>query len=126
MRWELSPEQEMFRDSFREWLAAYAATATVRQWLSDDDVGPFEARLAAEGWLGAGFSEEAGGQGGGLLELALAAEQLGYAAAPGGRRLRAVSRRRQPGRRVAARPEASRPHPVRRRPHLRRGARPAP
>src|ERR1035438_1581453 len=90
MRWELSPEQEMFRDSFREWLAAYAATATVRQWLSDDDVGPFEARLAAEGWLGAGFSEEAGGQGGGLLELALAAEQLGYAAAPGGSWLASV------------------------------------
>jgi alkylation response protein AidB-like acyl-CoA dehydrogenase len=84
MRWELSPEQDMFRDSFRDWLAAYAATATVRQWLSDGDVGPFEARLAAEGWLGVGFGEELGGQGGGLLELALAAEQLGYAAAPGG------------------------------------------
>jgi len=84
MRWELSPEQEMFRDSFRDWLAAYAGTAAVRQWLSDDDVAPFEARLAAEGWLGAGFGEELGGQGGGLLELALAAEQLGYAAAPAG------------------------------------------
>jgi alkylation response protein AidB-like acyl-CoA dehydrogenase len=84
MRWELSPEQEMFRDSFRDWLAAYAGTAAIRQWLSDDEVGPFEARLAAEGWLGVGSGEELGGQGGGLLELALAAEQLGYAAAPAG------------------------------------------
>jgi alkylation response protein AidB-like acyl-CoA dehydrogenase len=80
----------MFRDSFREWLAAYAAAATVRQWLSDDDVAPFEARLATEGWLGVGFGEELGGQGGGLLELALAAEQLGYAAAPGGSWLASV------------------------------------
>jgi len=84
MRWELSPEQEMFRDSFREWLAAYAATPAIRQWLRDDDVAPFEARLAGDGWLGAGFGEELGGQGGGLLELALAAEQLGYSAAPAG------------------------------------------
>ncbi len=84
MRWELSPEQELFRDSFRDWLAAHAATSAVRQWLSGDDVMPFEARLVGDGWLGAGFGEELGGQGGGLLELALAAEQLGYAAAPSG------------------------------------------
>jgi len=83
MRWELSAEQEMFRDSFREWLAAHAATSAIRQWLSDGDVSPFEARLAADSWLGVGFGEELGGQGGGLLELALAAEQLGYAVAPG-------------------------------------------
>jgi alkylation response protein AidB-like acyl-CoA dehydrogenase len=90
MRWELSPEQELFRDSFRDWLAAHAATSAIRQWLSRDDVTPFEARLAADGWLGVGFAEELGGQGGGLLELALAAEQLGYAAAPSGSWLAAV------------------------------------
>jgi alkylation response protein AidB-like acyl-CoA dehydrogenase len=90
MRWELSPEQELFRDSFRDWLAAHAATPAIRQWLSRDDVTPFEARLAADGWLGVGFGEELGGQGGGLLELALAAEQLGYAAAPSGSWLAAV------------------------------------
>jgi alkylation response protein AidB-like acyl-CoA dehydrogenase len=83
MRWELSAEQEMFRDSFRDWLAAHAATPAIRQWLSDGDVSLFEARLAADSWLGVGFGEDLGGQGGGLLELALAAEQLGYAAAPG-------------------------------------------
>jgi alkylation response protein AidB-like acyl-CoA dehydrogenase len=83
MRWDLTGEQEMFRDSFAEWLAHHASSAAVRDWLDTGDAGPFERRMAAEGWLGVGFSEEAGGQGGGLLELALAAEQLGYVAAPG-------------------------------------------
>jgi len=89
MRWELSPEQDMFRDSFREWLADCAAPESVRQWL-DSDVSPFEDRLARDGWLGVGFGEDLGGQGGGLLDLALAAEQLGSAAAPGGSWLAAV------------------------------------
>ncbi|HEX4254689.1 MAG TPA: acyl-CoA dehydrogenase [Streptosporangiaceae bacterium] len=84
MRWDLSPEQEMFRASFAEWLADRASPEVVRGWLDAGDPAPFDQRLAADGWLGVGFSEEAGGQGGGLLELALAAEQLGFAAAPGG------------------------------------------
>jgi alkylation response protein AidB-like acyl-CoA dehydrogenase len=83
MRWDLTPEQELFRDSFAEWLAGRASTETVRRWLDSGDVTSFEQRMTADGWLGVGFSEDAGGQGGGLLELALAAEQLGYAAAPG-------------------------------------------
>ena len=90
MRWDLDPEQQMFRDSFAEWLADRASLDAVRGWLDDGDTGPFEQRLATDGWLGVGFSEEAGGQGGGLLELALAAEQLGYAAAPGASWLAAV------------------------------------
>jgi alkylation response protein AidB-like acyl-CoA dehydrogenase len=90
MRWDLSPEQEMFRDSFAEWLADRASPAAVRGWLDAGNPAPFDQRLAADGWLGVGFSEEAGGQGGGLLELALAAEQLGYAAAPGGSWLASV------------------------------------
>src|ERR1700761_1058391 len=83
MRWDLADEQEMFRDSFADWLADHASSEAVRGWLDAGDAGPFEQRMAADGWLGVGFSEEAGGQGGGLLELALAAEQLGHAAAPG-------------------------------------------
>src|SRR6201995_5016099 len=83
MRWDLADEQEMFRDSFADWLAAHARSQAVRGWLGAGDPWPFEKRMAADGWLGVGFSEEAGGQGGGLLELALAAEQLGHAAAPG-------------------------------------------
>jgi alkylation response protein AidB-like acyl-CoA dehydrogenase len=90
MRWDLADEQEMFRDSFAAWLADHASSEAVRGWLETGDAAPFDQRLAADGWLGVGFSEEAGGQGGGLLELALAAEQLGYAAAPGGSWLASV------------------------------------
>ena len=90
MRWDLAQEQEMFRDSFAEWLADRAGPEAVRGWLDTGDVGPFDQRLATDGWLGVGSSEELGGQGGGLLELALAAEQLGYAAAPGGSWLASV------------------------------------
>jgi alkylation response protein AidB-like acyl-CoA dehydrogenase len=90
MRWDLADEQEMFRDSFAGWLADHASSEAVRGWLDTGDAAPFDQRMAADGWLGVGFSEEAGGQGGGLLELALAAEQLGYAAAPGGSWLASV------------------------------------
>jgi alkylation response protein AidB-like acyl-CoA dehydrogenase len=90
MQWGLSQEQEMFRDTFGEWLAAIAPPETLRKWLSAGDVRPFEERLAADGWLGVGFPEELGGQGGGLIELALAAERLGGAAAPGGSWLASV------------------------------------
>ncbi|HEX3751952.1 MAG TPA: acyl-CoA dehydrogenase family protein [Streptosporangiaceae bacterium] len=90
MRWDLAPEQDMFRDSFAEWLADRAGPEAVRGWLDAGDATPFDQRLAADGWLGVGFSEEVGGQGGGLLELTLAAEQLGYTAAPGGSWLASV------------------------------------
>jgi alkylation response protein AidB-like acyl-CoA dehydrogenase len=90
MHWGLSQEQEMFRDTFGEWLAAVAAPEALRKWLGAGDVSPFEERLVADGWLGVGFPEELGGQGGGLLEVALAAEQLGYRAAPGGSWLASV------------------------------------
>src|ERR1700744_1956986 len=83
MRWDLADEQEMFRDSFADWLADHASSEAVRGWLDAGDAGPFEQRMAADGWLGVGFGEEAGGQGGGVLRVALAAEQLGHAAAPG-------------------------------------------
>jgi len=90
MHWGLSQEQELFRDAFGEWLAAVAAPETLRKWLAAGDVRPFEERLVADGWLGVGFPEELGGQGGGLLEIALAAEQLGYHGAPGGSWLASV------------------------------------
>jgi alkylation response protein AidB-like acyl-CoA dehydrogenase len=90
MRWDLADEQEMFRDSFAGWLADHASSEAVRGWLDTGDAAPFDQRMAADGWLGVGFREEAGGQGGGLLELALAAEQLGYSAAPGGSWLASV------------------------------------
>jgi alkylation response protein AidB-like acyl-CoA dehydrogenase len=81
MHLELSDEQELFITSLREWLGERAAASSVRGWLDTGDP-IFERLFVAEGWAGVGFAEDLGGQGGGLLELALTARELGRAAAP--------------------------------------------
>lgn len=82
MRWELSDEQKMFQDAIGSWLERSADSASVRAMQDTGDAGAFETALVDEGWLGVGFPEEWGGQGGGLLELALMAERLAFRAAP--------------------------------------------
>ena len=82
MRWELSDEQELFTASLREWLHERADSAAVRGWLNTGDPAGFERLFVGEGWAGVGFDEDLGGQGGGLLELALTARELGRVAAP--------------------------------------------
>jgi len=82
MRWTLDSDQEMFAEAFGEVLDRAATPAKVRGWLDAADPSEFERLLANDGWLAIGVGEEAGGQGGGLLELALAAEQLARRAAP--------------------------------------------
>lgn len=82
MRWTLTEDQELFRDAFRGWLERFASTEAVRGWLDSGDPSDFERRFVDEGWFAIGSPEECGGQGGGLVELALAAEQLGGSAAP--------------------------------------------
>src|ERR1700694_767765 len=82
MHWELSEEQELFSTSLREWLHERASSSTVRSWLDSGDPAGFERLFVGEGWAGVGFDEDLGGQGGGLLELALTARELGRAAAP--------------------------------------------
>jgi alkylation response protein AidB-like acyl-CoA dehydrogenase len=82
MHWELSDEQDLFTTSLREWLHERAGSAAVRGWLDTGDPAGFERLFVGEGWAGVGFDEDLGGQGGGLLELALTARELGRAAAP--------------------------------------------
>jgi len=82
MRWELSQEQADFRSVLRDWLQERCPSSTVRGWLDSGDPGAFEQQFAAEGWPAVGSPEELGGQGGGLVELALVAEELGRAVAP--------------------------------------------
>ncbi|MEU7815405.1 acyl-CoA dehydrogenase family protein [Pseudonocardia sp. NPDC049154] len=82
MRWELSAEQADFRSVLADWLAQTCPAETVRDWLDAGDHGTFEERFVGEGWFGVGAPEELGGEGGGLVELALAAEELGRSAAP--------------------------------------------
>jgi alkylation response protein AidB-like acyl-CoA dehydrogenase len=78
----MDPEQDMFAESLAGWLDRIAPSATVRGWLESGDPAAFESSLVAEGWLAVGTPEEAGGQGGGLIELAIAAEQFARRAAP--------------------------------------------
>ena len=82
MHWELSDEQELFTSSLREWLHERAGSSAVRNWLDTGDAAGFERLFVGEGWAGVGFEEDLGGQGGGLLELALTARELGRSAAP--------------------------------------------
>jgi alkylation response protein AidB-like acyl-CoA dehydrogenase len=82
MHWELSEEQDLFVSSLREWLQERAKSSTVRGWLDAGDHTQFERLFVEEGWAGVGFNEGVGGQGGGMLELALTAREMGRAAVP--------------------------------------------
>src|ERR1700754_89555 len=82
MHWELSDEQELFTSSLREWMHERAAPSPVRNWLDTGDPAGVERLFVGEGWSGVGFDEDLGGQGGGMLELALTARELGRAAVP--------------------------------------------
>lgn len=82
MHLDLSDEQELFTTSLREWLGERAGSSSVRGWLDTGDPAAFERLLVGDGWAAVGFDEDLGGQGGGLLELALTARELGRAAAP--------------------------------------------
>ncbi len=82
MRWELSAEQADFRSVLADWLAAVCPSDVLRGWLEAGDHATFEDRFVADGWFGVGAPEELGGEGGGLVELVLAAEELGRRAAP--------------------------------------------
>lgn len=82
MHLELSDEQELFTNSLRDWLGVRADTSKVRGWLESGDLTAFERLFVSQGWAGVGFTEDLGGQGGGLLESALTARELGRAAAP--------------------------------------------
>ena len=45
MRWQLSEEQEAYRQSFGAWLADVAPREAVRRWLGDGDAAEFAGRL---------------------------------------------------------------------------------
>jgi alkylation response protein AidB-like acyl-CoA dehydrogenase len=90
MHWELSEEQEMFAASLREWIAAKFPAEAVRELLTSGGTEEFAEALVRDGWWGVGYPEEASGQGGGVLELALAAREFGRAAVPDSRWLAAA------------------------------------
>lgn len=86
MQWKLSEEQEAYREALSGWLGDVAGPQQVREWLEADggrgDHAPFERRWNEGGMAGVGIPEALGGQGGGVVELALTAEELARVAAP--------------------------------------------
>ncbi len=81
----LTEEHDALADAVRGWAERNAPVGVVRATLdADEERRPdFWAGLAEQGLLGLHVPEEFGGQGAGLLELAVALETLGRAAVPG-------------------------------------------
>jgi alkylation response protein AidB-like acyl-CoA dehydrogenase len=84
MNLEPTDEQRALREAVRGAIQRDASLAKVRSWVLEGEVDHTAAlELAAgQGWTGIGIPEEAGGQGGGLLEVAILAEELGRGAVP--------------------------------------------
>src|SRR4051812_40954908 len=74
----------MLRDSIRGTLDRDAPIPRIRAWSEAEDLGQFTTLAARQGWYGIGVPEDAGGQGGGMIERAILHEELGRAAAPSG------------------------------------------
>lgn len=81
----LTEEHEALAASVRGWAERAIPSDVVRTALHahDESRPPFWAGLAEQGLLGLHIPEEHGGQGYGLVELAVALEELGRAVAPG-------------------------------------------
>ena len=78
-------EHEELRASLQRWVATNCPPEVTRAALDADadTLPPFWPELGAQGTLGIHVGEEFGGQGAGMLELAVVAEELGRVAAPG-------------------------------------------
>ncbi len=83
MDFGLTDEQQAIKETAREMLAARCPLAKVREAAEarayDDSLW---AEICELGWPGIAIAEEHGGQGLGVVELAILCEELGYACAP--------------------------------------------
>ncbi|MFI0404480.1 acyl-CoA dehydrogenase family protein [Actinomadura sp. 3N508] len=85
MKFVLSAEQRMFGDTLRDLLAEAETPKTIRAWAAGD-TGPGRAlwsAVAEAGVFAVAVPEDSGGAGPLPVELCVAAEELGRAAAPG-------------------------------------------
>ena len=85
MDFDFTPEQVMLRDLAREFLSRQCPPTFVRRMM-DDPTGYDEGvwrQLAEIGLHGVAIDEQYGGQGLGMVELALVAEEMGRAVYPG-------------------------------------------
>ena len=84
MYFDLTDEQQAIRATAKDFLAARYKSERIRE-LADSDAG-FEQsdweEMAELGWTGLALPEEWGGQGLGIVDLAVLFEEMGYALAP--------------------------------------------
>src|SRR5689334_8194568 len=84
MYFDLTDEQQAIRSTARDFLAARYKSERIRE-LAESELG-FEQsdwdEMAELGWPGLALPEEWGGQGLGVVDLAVLFEELGYALAP--------------------------------------------
>ncbi|HVC69696.1 MAG TPA: acyl-CoA dehydrogenase [Acidimicrobiales bacterium] len=81
----IGEDHEELRRTVRRWVEAKCPAEVPRALLDaeTETLPPFWDELAGQGWLGIHVAEEYGGQGFGLMELAVVVEELARAAAPG-------------------------------------------
>ena len=84
MYFDLNDEQTAIKETARDFLASRFKPARVRE-LAESDTGFDDAdwkQMAELGWTGLAFPEKWGGQGLGIVDLAVVMEEMGYALAP--------------------------------------------
>ncbi len=81
----IGEDHEELRRTVRRWLEARCPPAVARALLDAEfeTMPPFWDELAKQGWLGIHVDEEHGGQGFGMLELAVVVEEFARAVIPG-------------------------------------------
>ncbi|HJQ69091.1 MAG TPA: acyl-CoA dehydrogenase family protein [Blastocatellia bacterium] len=85
MEFDLTDTQKLFKSSARELFAAECSPQQVREMIEKNE--PYSdhlwEKLVEQGWTGLIFSEEDGGLGLGMVEMAVAFEEMGRALVPG-------------------------------------------
>ena len=80
MDFGLTDEQQMLRDTAREFVAEVCPAEKAKEWDEESALPPELFKGMAElGWFSLPFAEQGGGDGGGPVELILIAEELGRA-----------------------------------------------
>ncbi|MGH9092908.1 MAG: acyl-CoA dehydrogenase family protein, partial [Acidimicrobiales bacterium] len=80
-----TPEHEDLRRAVRRWAETHCPPSVPRaalEWTASE-LPPVWKALAEQGWLGLPVDEADGGEGFGLVELAVVLEELGRALVPG-------------------------------------------
>jgi len=85
MEFELNETQKLFQRSAREFFAQECPPTSVREMIESKKPysDPLWEKLVEQGWTGLIFSEDDGGMGLGMVELAVAFEEMGRALVPG-------------------------------------------